>query len=80
MNLTDWIGAIGVSILLLAYFLNLSNRISHNDLSYMTLNVVGAGLALLASILLNYWPFIILETAWTIISFYSIIKYFNKSS
>lgn len=77
MNLTDWIGFIGVSCLLLAFFLNLRGLIQKESLSYLLLNIGGAGLACLASILLNYIPFILLEACWTLVSIHSLIKYFK---
>jgi len=74
MNLNDWIGAIGVFLILLAYFLTVINKISNNDFSFILLNLIGAILAGLASILINYVPFIILETAWALVSVYSLVK------
>ena len=75
MNAVDWIGFIGVFQILLAYMLNVMGKVSHKDLSFILLNLIGAGMACLSSILLNYWPFIILEGVWTIISFISLLKY-----
>ncbi len=73
MNLNDWIGFTGVSILLLAFFLNIINKIKKDDLNYILLNIIGAGIACYASILINYIPFIILEGCWTFVSIYSLI-------
>ena len=78
MTLTDWIGFIGVTQLLIAYFLNLTNRLSKESLGYLSLNFIGAGIACFASVLLHYMPFIILEGSWTIVSAYGIIQYFKK--
>jgi hypothetical protein len=80
MTITDWIGFIGVTILLIAYFLNLANKINKDGLSYISLNLVGAALACIASIMLHYWPFIILEGAWTLVSFFALIAYRRKLS
>ena len=80
MNAVDWIGFIGVFQILLAYMLNVMGKVSHKDLSFILLNLIGAGMACLSSILLNYWPFIILEAVWTIISFISLLKYKNSVS
>jgi hypothetical protein len=41
------------------------------------MNFVGAALACLASILMNYLPFIILEGSWTLLSFIGIINKLN---
>ncbi len=79
MTSTDLIGFIGVSILLLAFFLNLSNRISKDSLSYLLMNVIGAGVACLASVLLRYWPFIILEGCWTLVSAYGLWGYLRRT-
>jgi hypothetical protein len=74
MNLTDIIGSIGVSILLLAFFLNIMNIIHKQSFLYIVLNVLGAGLACAASVLLDYIPFIVLEAAWTLVSGIALIK------
>ncbi|CAN5410453.1 hypothetical protein BH10BAC1_BH10BAC1_19680 [soil metagenome] len=73
MNTSDWIGFIGVSILLVAFFMNLLNKIQKDSLSYILMNIIGAGIACLASVLINYLPFIILEGCWTLVSIYGLI-------
>ena len=81
MNTADWLGFIGVAMILLAYILNVTKKVSTNDNSFILLNLIGAGIACLASILLNYVPFIILEGVWTLISLISLgKKYVVKSS
>lgn len=78
MNTTDCIGSIGVSILLLAYFLNLRNTITKESFLYLILNLLGASLACLASALLAYWPFIVLEACWAVVSLIGLINYLLK--
>ena len=78
MNAIDLIGFIGVSILLFAYFLNLKDIIKKESLIYLNLNFVGAGIACLASILLRYLPFVILEGAWTLVSAYGLWGYWKR--
>jgi hypothetical protein len=75
MNTVDWIGFIGVFQILLAYMLNVMGKIHHKELSFILLNLIGAGMACLSSILLKYLPFIILEGVWTLISLVSLLKY-----
>jgi hypothetical protein len=75
MSTTDWIGFIGVFQLLLAYVLNVAGKISKHQLLYILLNLSGAAVACLASIMMHYMPFIILEAAWTLVSFFSLINY-----
>lgn len=78
MNYIDWIGFIGVFQILLAYCLHVFGFIKNNHLAFMLLNFVGATMACFASILLNYWPFIILEGVWALVSLYSLFN-FKKS-
>ena len=71
----DIIGSIGVFILLLAFVLNLLNKISGKSVVYILMNIVGAGLACYASYLINYIKFIILEGVWTVVSLIALLRY-----
>jgi hypothetical protein len=64
MTTTDYIGAIGVSLILLAFFLNLRKVVDTQNVFYLALNFVGAGLACSASLMMQYVPFIVLEGTW----------------
>ena len=75
MNTVDLLGFIGVSMILIAYFLNLNNRLDSNDIKYILLNLFGGMLACLASLLMEYYPFVLLEGTWTIVSIIALIKY-----
>lgn len=75
MDSADWIGSIGVFLILLAYFLNVLGTLNNKDISFILLNLIGAALACFASILLNYLPFIILEGAWSLVSLYALSTY-----
>ncbi len=72
---TDIIGSVGVFILLLAFVLNLLNKISRENIIYILMNIAGAGLACYASYLINYLPFIILEGVWTFVSIIALLSY-----
>ncbi|MBK8956786.1 MAG: hypothetical protein IPM34_14710 [Saprospiraceae bacterium] len=74
MNIIDWIGFIGVFQILLAYALNAFDKLEKDSLVFILLNLIGALLACLASVLMNYVPFIILEGVWALISFISLIN------
>ena len=77
MNYIDWLGFVGVFQILLAYFLNVTKKVSTNSLVFILLNLVGASFACLASILLNYLPFVVLEGIWTLVSLYSLLNYYK---
>ncbi|HEY4800970.1 MAG TPA: hypothetical protein VII99_17970 [Bacteroidia bacterium] len=79
MTATDWTGTAGVAILLAAFFLNLRDIIKKDSLVYLLLNFTGAGIACLASVLLNFLPFILLEGCWTIVSLFGLIKLLSKN-
>jgi hypothetical protein len=74
MSKVDWIGFIGVFQILLAYILNLLGKLKKEDLLFILLNLIGASMACLASILMQYLPFILLEGICTIASFLTLLK------
>ena len=67
------IGSIGVGILLLAYALNVTGKLSVQARTYAGLNLVGAGLACMASWLIGYYPFVVLEGVWTTVSLWALL-------
>ncbi|HRG19155.1 MAG TPA: hypothetical protein PLP39_08690 [Flavobacterium lutivivi] len=80
MNSNDIIGAIGVGIILLAYFLNIFSLIKKDGSLYFILNIIGASIACFASYLIDYFPFIILEGVWAIVSVFGLIRSIKKHS
>jgi len=78
LHTNDLIGFIGVTMLLLAFLLNLLGRISKDGWLYILLNATGAGLACLASWLINYLPFVILEGTWMLVSILALAKMLSK--
>ena len=79
MTLADWIGTFGVGLILLAFYLNISQKIENTSLGFILLNLIGAILAGLASLLINYIPFVILEAVWALVSLNSLFKYLKNS-
>lgn len=80
MTVADWIGSIGVSILLVAFLLNLLKKIAQDSVSYVSMNLIGALLAGLASWMINYTPFIILEAVWVLVSMMSLVSIMRRPS
>lgn len=74
MTYNDLIGTLGVALVLIAYFLNTERIIPVNGELFYVINIIGAALACYASFLINYWPFVILEGAWTLISIYGLMR------
>lgn len=74
MTYNDIIGTVGVALILLAYFLNTTKAITVNGKLFFVMNVIGAALACYASFLIDYWPFVILEGTWVLVSIYGLIR------
>jgi hypothetical protein len=68
------IGTLGVGLILLAFFFNTFGFIKKDGKLFFVLNIVGAGLACYASLLINYWPFVILEATWCLVSIAGLIR------
>jgi len=76
MNYNDIIGTVGVGLILLAYFCNTFDFLEEGK-AFFLLNSIGAALACYASLLINYWPFVILEGTWFLVSVIGFIKAFK---
>lgn len=68
MNYSSIVGAIGVTLLLAAFFLSLFRYITQESRLYIFLNIIGAGLSCYASVLIRYWPFVVLEGCWSLVA------------
>ncbi|MCY7309702.1 MAG: hypothetical protein LH619_02890 [Chitinophagaceae bacterium] len=78
MSYNDIIGTIGVGLILLAYFCNTFGWINGKSKLFFLLNIAGAGLACHASWLINYWPFVILEGTWLVVSVIGLFKNYKQ--
>jgi len=74
MTYNDWIGTIGVGLVLLAYFLNTMKMVPENGKLFFFLNIIGGALSCYAAILIDFIPFTVLEAIWTIVSIYGFVK------
>lgn len=64
------IGSIGVGMLLIAFALERLGRIAARP--YAVVNAVGAGAAAVASAMIGFVPFVVLETSWCIVALTSL--------
>ena len=74
MSDSDLIGSIGVAILLVAFLLNVLGRLDSSSRAYAAMNLAGAGLACYASLLIDYYPFVVLEGAWALVAVVGLIR------
>ena len=58
------LGSAGVTLLLVAFFLNLMKALRSDGWLYLAMNLVGASLACYSSYLIRFMPFVILEGTW----------------
>ena len=79
MSAGELIGTIGVTLLLLAFALNLAKKLEASSRTYLFLNIIGAALAGLSSYMIAFWPFVILEGVWTISSFVMLFKTYRNA-
>jgi hypothetical protein len=68
------VGSIGVTLLLVAFLMNLMKRMRSDGWLYLSLNVTGAGLACYSSYLISFMPFVVLEGTWTVVTLVAIVK------
>ncbi len=74
MKINELIGALGVFVLLLAFFLNLMKWVSQDSAVYLWMNLIGAGLSCYASWLIPFWPFVVLEGTWGVVSAWGLLR------
>ena len=58
------VGSLGVTLLLVAFFLNLMKALRSDGWLYLIMNVAGASLACYSSYLIRFMPFVVLEGTW----------------
>jgi hypothetical protein len=76
-GLLDFVGNVGVVVLMVTYLLLQLNRLRSDDLSYSLLNAIGASL-IVVSLLVNFnFSAFLMEVFWVLISFVGIYRYFR---
>ena len=68
------IGFIGVTVLLIAFLLNLVKLLRSEGLAYGSLNIIGASLACYSSYLISFMPFVILEGVWAVAALVAVVR------
>lgn len=72
------IGTLGVTLLLMAFALNITKTLSAESIPYLLLNLFGAALACVSSYLIVFWPFVVLEAIWVLATLAALIKVLKK--
>ena len=74
MSLADWLGTIGVALLLAAFFANAWGWLGSASRRYHGINAVGAGLACAASFQIGFAPFVVLEGVWCAVALVALVR------
>jgi hypothetical protein len=74
MSAAEWIGSIGVGLLLIAFFANLAGLLDRKSRLYTGANAVGGGLACYSSWLIGFWPFVVLEGTWCLFALLCFVR------
>ena len=80
MSVSDSLGTAGVSLLLLAFLLILSKKIQVESVSYTLLNMVGAALCGVSAYLISFYPVVVLEGVWVLVSLYALFKFVPRGT
>ena len=79
-SFTDFIGNLGVFLIIVSYLLLQLKKVESTTLSYSLMNLVGAALVIV-SLLENFnISAFIIEVFWVLISFIGVFNYFNKNN
>jgi hypothetical protein len=72
--MTEIIGTLGATIILVAFLLNQSEKLKNSDFRYDFMNLVGSAFLIAYAVILGSIPFIILNTVWGLVSLKDLIK------
>ena len=75
---SDFVGNIGVILIIVAFYLNVSEKIKSTDRSYNFLNLIGSILLLTSLIYKPNLSNIIIEIIWGGISLIGLYKYYSQ--
>lgn len=76
----EFLGWIGVLLLLSAYALMTAGKLRSTDITYHLLNAVGGTAVMLSAIVKKAWPAASLEVAWVVIAFIGIYLILKKKN
>jgi hypothetical protein len=73
----DFIGNVGVVVLVVTYLMLQLNKLSSDGLAYSVLNAAGAGLIVISLLYDFNLSALVIEVFWVLISFVGIYRYFR---
>lgn len=73
----DFVGNIGVVVLVITYLMLQLNKLSSDGLAYSVLNAAGAGLIVISLLFDFNLSALVIEVFWVLISFVGVYRYFR---
>jgi hypothetical protein len=80
MSLSDVLASAGVSLLLIAFYLNLKKIMPTDSKWYSTINLTGAALCGYSAYLVQFYPFVILNCVWAIAAIFSLFRHVPRGT
>jgi len=80
MTLSELLASAGVSLLLIAFYLNLKKIMSTESKWYGTLNFSGSLLCGYSAYLIQFYPFVFLNCVWAIAAIFSLFKHVPRGT
>jgi hypothetical protein len=74
MKASDIIASLGVIILLIAFLLNLYKKLPAKSKTYGLMNFIGAAVCALSLYMIKFYPFIVLESVWSLVALLSLFN------
>jgi hypothetical protein len=75
MTLSDFVGTVGVSTLLIAFVLNQRRTISEHSRAFLAMNLIGALMCGYSAWLVRFMPFVVLETVWALFAACGLLRW-----
>lgn len=68
------VSGVGAFLILLAFWLLQTRRMSPEQSSYQLLNLVGAGLLASAAFMTESWAFVVLNVVWAAVALWALVR------
>ena len=68
MTASDLLATVGVTTLLIAFVLNQRGQLSERHPAFLAMNLVGAALCATSAWLVQFIPFVVLESVWSLVA------------
>lgn len=78
MTTPEIIATGGTILMLVPFILNIADKLHNDSPLYIIPNLVGATAAAIASYLIGFLPFVILEGTWALVSGWALYTYFRR--